>query len=119
MEKQKVMFAFNDDKKWSKIIYEAEGMLNNDDLVEKVVIVAMGTAILSVLKSDTSIEFKEKVTELSGRGVDFYICVNAMSTHGITPEMILPEIKIAPRGTNIKILELHQAGYMMYTVEYI
>ena len=42
-----------------------------------------------------------------------------MHKYGITADMILPQIKIAPRGTDIKILELKQAGYMMYTIDYI
>ena len=38
---------------------------------------------------------------------------------GITAEMILTQFKIAPQGTDAKIIELHQAGYMMFTIDYI
>ena len=119
MEKQKVMFAFNDETKWEKIIGEAEGMLDCADIVENVAIVSMGTTVLSILKSTILTDFKDKVSELSSKGVDFYICCNTMHKYGITADMILPEIKIAERGTDIKILELKQAGYIMYTVDYV
>ena len=71
MEKQKVMFAFNDETKWSKIIDEAEGMLDCTDIVDKVAIVAMGSAILSILKSTVLTDFKNQVCNLSNKGVDF------------------------------------------------
>ena len=49
MEKQKVMFSFNDDTKSWKIMYEAEGVLSLTDKVEKVFVVTMGTSLLSIL----------------------------------------------------------------------
>lgn len=119
MEKQKIMFAFNDETKWSKIVDEAEGMLECTDLVDKIAVVAMGSAILSTLKSTILTDFKDKISELSSKGIEFYICCNTMHKYGITVDMILPQIKIAPRGTDIKILELKQAGYLLYTVDYI
>ena len=119
MEKQKVMFAFNDDTKWWKIMDEAEGVLELTDKVEKVAVVTMGTAILSILNSAIDTKFKDRVRDLSDRGIDFYICINTMHRCGITAEMILPQFKIAPQGTDAKIIELHQAGYMMFTIDYI
>ena len=119
MEKQKIMYAFNDESKWKKILFDAEEMLGNIDIVDKIAIVAMDTAILSTLSSTILTDLKEKINDLSNRGIDFYLCGDTMHKYGITVDMVLPQFKIAPRGTDVKILELKQAGYILFTTTYI
>lgn len=119
MEKQKIMYAFNDDSKWKKIVYDAQEMLENVDIVDKIAIIAMSSAILSTLKSTILTDLKEIINDLSNRGIEFYLCGDTMRKYGITVDMVLPQFKIAPRGTDVKILELKQAGYMLFTTTYI
>ena len=51
LEKQKIMYAFNDDSKWKKVILDAEEMADRKAIIDKIAIIAMGAAILSILIS--------------------------------------------------------------------
>ena len=119
MEHQKVMYAFNDDTKWKKILGDATGLLERPEFIDKIVVIAMGTAVLSLLRSSILEEFKSEIHEMSNKGVEFYMCQGTLTRFGITPNMLLPDIKIATEGSDIKILELKEAGYTLFALPYI
>ena len=106
MEKRKVLFSINNETQWNKVTGNADDLLNYSGEIEKVAIVAMGTAILSLLKNSIIEDLKAKIREITSKGVDIYLCVNTMTKYGITASMLLPEIRIAEKGANLKILEL-------------
>ena len=119
MQKQRIMYAFNDNTNWSTILGDAEGSLELPEKIEKIAILAMGTAILSLLKTSILEEHKARITDFTKRGIDFYVCSGTMHKYGITKEMLLPELKVAPDGTDIKILELKEEGYFLFALDYI
>ncbi len=119
MKQQKVMYAFNDDTKWKKILGDATGLLDHPERIDKIVIIAMGTAILSLLRSSILADFKKEVSDMSARGVEFYICSGTLMRFGLTPDLLLPEVKVAVDGSDIKILELKEEGYFLFALPYI
>ena len=79
MENEKILFSINNDHLWSKVLDNASGMLDFPDEVSKIGIIAMGTAILSLLKSSDLEEHKAIIFVLSVKVIDFYLFVNTMT----------------------------------------
>ncbi len=119
MAKQKVVYAFNDDTKWRKILGDATGLLTHPDIVDQIVIIATGTAVLSLLKSSILEEHKARVHDLITNGITFYICNGTLKKYGITADMLLPDIKIAEQGADIKLLELKKQGFVLFALPYL
>lgn len=116
MEKQKVLYAFNDDLHWEKILKDVDHIYARKDLVDKIAIIAFGTAILSILRNTSLEEIKTKITNYAAGGVDFYVCGNTMKKYGITKDQLIPVIQVAEEGTFIKILEMKEDGYFLFTL---
>ena len=116
MDKQKILYAFNDDMKWEKLLKDIDNINRYPEVVEKIAVIAFGTAILSILKSTSLEEIKSKIAQASHNGIDFYVCGNTMRKYGITADQLLPQIKIAQRGTDIQILEMKEEGFYLFTI---
>ena len=85
------------------LIAAAEGRL-----VEGVILVN-GPAAQQVTQG-MDMDVSESIANLSGAGVDFYVCSNALARHEIQKELVHPDIKVTRNGV-LKLVELQQAGY--------
>ncbi len=119
MAKQKVMYVFNDDTKWRKILGDVTGLLGHPDVVDEIVVIATGTAVLSLLKSTILEQHKARIHDLTTRGITFYVCNGTLRKYGITPDVLLPDIKVAENGSDIKVLELTKLGFVLFALPYI
>ena len=115
MENLKVVFSINDDTKWEHLLGDVLGMAAATEFVNKVAVVAMGTSILTLLKSTRLDALKTKIHEAKDKGVDFYICIGTMRKYGIVKEQLLDEFQVAESGADIKILQLNALGYQLLT----
>jgi intracellular sulfur oxidation DsrE/DsrF family protein len=74
--------------------------LNADPKV-RIVVVTNGPGIdflLQDAKDSRGREFSSVVSTLAGRGVEFRVCNNTLTTRNISPDKLLMETKIVPSG---------------------
>lgn len=74
--------------------------LNADPKV-KIVVVTNGPGIdfmLQDAKDSRGREFSSIVSTLAGRGVEFRVCNNTLTTRNISPDKLLMEAKVVPSG---------------------
>ena len=109
-----VVYSINCDKKWDSLLSSIKEIRLYPDKVNKIVVVAMGTAILSAIKLTCPEQKRADFKHLIASNIDFYICVNTMNRYNITKELLIPEFKIAERGASIKILEFEEIGYKLF-----
>jgi intracellular sulfur oxidation DsrE/DsrF family protein len=88
---------------------------NNENLLAaapgaEVAVVANGNAVIFFTQHAPS-HVRERLTALAARGVEFYICNNSLTAHGIDPRELLSFAEVVPAGI-VKILELQSAGYL-------
>ncbi len=81
----------------------------NDVGEADVAVLANGFAVKLFVKK-AGVKFKEKLEELSNKGVKFYICNNALNAHNISKEDIFEFCEIVPAGIT-KLVELQNEGY--------
>ena len=86
------------------------------ELVDRIAIVTVDTAILSCLKGTIFDDFKNQISKLCAINVDFFLCINTCIKFGITKDLILSEFTIAEEGGLLKVLSLTQEGYQLITV---
>ncbi len=67
----------------------------------KIVVVTHGPGINFLLqdaKDGQGREFSGAVSDLTGKGVEFRVCNNTLTTRNISPDRVLMEAKIVPSG---------------------
>ncbi len=75
----------------------------NADPKAKIVVVTNGPGIdflLQDAKDSRGREFSSSVSTLAGRGVEFRVCNNTLTTRNIAPDKLLMETKIVPSGVS-------------------
>lgn len=73
----------------------------NADPAAKIVVTTHGDGILFLLqdaKDSRGRDFSATVSELKGRGVDFRVCNNTLTTRNIKTDQVNMEAKIVPSG---------------------
>ena len=73
----------------------------NADPKAKIVVVTNGPGIdflIQNAKDSRGREFSAAVSTLAGRGVDFRVCNNTLSTRGVSADALLMETKVVPSG---------------------
>lgn len=73
----------------------------NADPSSKIVVTTHGDGILFLLqdaKDSRGREFAATISELKGRGVDFRVCNNTLTTRNIKADQVSMEAKIVPSG---------------------
>ena len=114
--KHHVVFLLSDENRWEHMLANINHLNKNKDLIDRIAIVVISTAILSCLKNTEMEDFKAKVKELSELNVDFFLCINTCKRFGITPDMILPEFTIASEGGLAKVISLEALGYHLFSL---
>jgi intracellular sulfur oxidation DsrE/DsrF family protein len=67
----------------------------------KIVVVANGDGIRFLLagaRERNGKPFDAAVSALAGQGVEFRVCRNTLSAHGVPESQLLPEAKLVPSG---------------------
>lgn len=73
----------------------------NADPKARIVVVTNGPGIdfmLQDAKDSRGREFSSIVSTLAGRGVEFRVCNNTLTTRNISPDKLLMEAKVVPSG---------------------
>ncbi len=116
MEKYNVVFLISDENKWDHLILQIGHLQQNKELIGRIAIVVVNTAILSCLKSSKLKEFQNKISALQTQEVEFYLCNNTCKRYGIASELILPEFSIVNEGGLIKAIVLEATGYHLFSL---
>ena len=109
-----VVYSINCDKKWDSLLSSIKELRLYPDKVNKSVVVAMGTAILSAIKLTCPELVRAQIKHLCTLNIEFYICADTMKRYNLSKEMILSEFKIAEQGASVKILEFEEVGYKLF-----
>ena len=87
----------------------------NADPKAKIVVTTHGPGINFLLqdaKDAQGREFSGAVSDLAGKGVEFRVCNNTLTTRNINPDRLLMETKIVPSGVaEVARLQAHE-GYV-------
>lgn len=87
----------------------------NADPTAKIVVTTHGQGINFLLqdaKDPKGTEFSGMVSDLAGKGVEFRVCNNTLTSRKISPDRLLMETKIVPSGVSeVARLQFHE-GYV-------
>ena len=75
----------------------------------RIVIVANGSAV-TLFQREKATAWADRITDLAARGVSFRICRNALASHDIAPERLLPVYELVPAGI-VELVRLQSEGY--------
>ena len=87
----------------------------NADPKARIVVVTNGPGIdfmLQDAKDSRGREFSSTVSTLAGRGVEFRVCKNTLTTRNISPDKLLMEAKIVPSGVSEAAKLQAQEGFV-------
>lgn len=87
----------------------------NADPKARIVVVTNGPGIdfmLQDAKDSRGREFSSTVSTLAGRGVEFRVCKNTLTTRDISPDKLLMEAKIVPSGVSEAAKLQAQEGFV-------
>lgn len=82
----------------------------------KIVVVALGDGIrflLAGVKDRNGRPFDTQVSALAEQGVEFRICKNTLTAHGVPVSQVLPEAKLVPAGV-VEIARLQAKEGFVY-----
>ncbi len=99
---------FDDTPTFELALANIANFLNNVGTAD-VAVLANGFAVKLFVKKAGG-KFKERLEELSARGVKFYVCNNALNIHDISKEDIFEFCEVVPAGVT-KLVELQKEGY--------
>lgn len=116
MDKLNFVFLIREDNHWEQLFSHIANLSKQVAMTDKIVVVAVGTALLSCLKSTRMETVKSAISQLNKGNVEFYLCGNTLSKYGIDEDFILPEIKIAHEGGLLKVACLESVGYHNMTL---
>lgn len=111
MEKFNFVFLIREDARWGQVFSHIANLKKESDSIGEIAVVAVGTSILSCLKSARTDALKSKIISMSAENVRFYLCTNTMYHYGIVQDMIVPEFEIAHEGGLLKVARLEALGY--------
>lgn len=87
----------------------------NADPKARIVVVTNGPGIdfmLQDAKDSRGREFSSTVSTLAGRGVEFRVCKNTLTTRNISPDKLLMEAKVVPSGVSEAAKLQAQEGFV-------
>ena len=116
MEKLSFVFLLREDSQWNQLFSHVENLKKSADEVGDIVVVAVGTALLSCLKRTNMRSLQETIARLSEDHVQYYLSINTMSRYGIDEEMLLPQIAVAREGGLLKAAKFESRGYHLITL---
>lgn len=116
MEKLNFVFLIREDARWEQLFGHIANLNKTSGAVGKIAVVAVGTALLSCLKSTHLDALKTTISRLANENVVFYLCTNTLFRYGISEDLILPEFTIAREGGLIEVARLEAMGYHMITL---
>lgn len=116
MEKYKIIFLISDNNKWSRLFAHIENLLLQSHMIDSIEVVVTDTAILSTLRQNSLANTALTILRLHERKVAFWLCGNTLHKFNFPAESIMPEIKIAPEGGIIKVVERQAMGYNLFTL---
>ena len=114
--KFKIVFLISEENKWEHLMMNIKHVNQRMELVDRIAIVAIDTAILACLKDTIMDDCKSQVTNLSAINVDFFLCINTCIKYGIKTDSVLPEFKIAEEGGILKVMNLQEQGYRLISL---
>lgn len=113
MEKLNFVFLIREDARWGQLLGHIANLNKTSGLVGEIAVVAVGTSLLSCLKSARMDAFKATISRLANENVAFYLCINTLSHYGISEDLILPEFTITHVGGLIEVARFEAMGYHM------
>lgn len=116
MEKLNFVFLIRDDNYWDQVFSHIANLKKQPDAIDRIAVVAVGTSLLSCLKSTHLDQRKSSITHLATENVEFYLCTNTITRYGIDEDMFLPEISIAREGGLLKAARFESMGYHLITM---
>ena len=99
----------NDEIRLGMVLANAENYLSGAGKETRVVIVANGSAV-TLFQRENASAWGDRISSLAARGVSFRICRNALASHDIGPERLLPACDLVPAGI-IELVRLQSEGY--------
>lgn len=116
MEKLNFVFLIREDACWGQLFSHIANLKKESDFVGDIAVVAVGTSLLSCLRSARTDALKSKIASMHAENVQFYLCTNTMYHYGIVEDMIMPEFEIAHEGGLLKVARLETLGYHLVTL---
>lgn len=116
MEKLNFVFLIRDDRCWEQLFSHIANLSKLPAEVDRIAVVAVGTALLSYLKSTRLDALKATIFRLANDNVKFYLCTNSLSRYGIEESMLLPEVHIAHQGGLVEVARFESQGYHSVTL---
>lgn len=116
MEKLNFVFLIRDDRCWEQLFSHIANLNKLPAEVDKIAVVAVGTALLSYLKSTRLDALKATIFRLANENVQFYLCTNTLSRYGMDESMLLTEVRIAHQGGLVEVARFESKGYHTITL---
>lgn len=116
MEKLNFVFLIRDDNCWDQVFSHIANLKKQSEEIGRIAVVAVGTSLLTCLKSTHLEQRKSSISHLSADNVAFYLCTNTISRYGIDENMLLPEINIAREGGLLKAARFESMGYHLVSM---
>ncbi|MEW5954532.1 MAG: DsrE family protein [Bacillota bacterium] len=92
----KVIFHINEAERWPRVIMNTVNFLRDVEGEAVVEVLANGAGVLAYSQGDR--DLLSQMEELSGQGVYFAACRNALKLHGIFSENLPPFVKVVSAG---------------------
>lgn len=116
MRELNFVFLIRENGCWGQLFSHVDHLNEHPEETKDIVVVAIGTALLSYLKSTRLDAFKSTVSRLASENVKFYLCINTLTRYGISEDMLLPEVAIAREGGLLEVARLESMGYHSITL---
>ena len=116
MDKYRIVYLISNENRWEHLFGQIKHINMHSELVDRIAIIVIDTAILACLKSTILEDFKNQITTLKSGYVDFFLCNNTFIKFGFKKEDILPEFELAMEGGILKALSLEKDGYKLFTL---
>lgn len=116
MEILNFVFLIRDDNYWEQVFSHIANLKKQPDAIDRIAVVALGTSLLSCLRSTHLEQLKFSISHLATENVEFYLCTNTISRYGIDENLFLPEISIAREGGLLKAARFESMGYHLVTM---
>lgn len=113
MEILNFVFLIRDDNYWDQVFSHIANLKKQPDVIDRIAVVALGTSLLSCLRSTHLEQLKFSISHLATENVEFYLCTNTISRY---ENLFLPEISIAREGGLLKAARFESMGYHLVTM---
>ncbi len=116
MDKYKILYLISDENRWNHLFGEINHIIIHPELIDRIAVIVIDTAILSCLSNTIFEDFKNQLRMYKEKGIDFFLCNNTCLKYGITEEFILPQFELVMEGGILKALSLEKEGYRLFSL---